>query len=168
MDKTGIRFKFSKRVNPFLTRDNFLFSQKHKKMESVATTPSPKNLPISPFPAVPAKILARVKSSTFSPTRCRTRNARRFHRLLFLHVLVTRGDIPSRSRPKSVPGANCEEQGCSETPDTSTTCRSLVADMNERSGGQPSNEDGLARVPGRPKVDVFSAHAASATGLRER
>ena len=84
------------------------------------------------------------------------RNARGFHRLLFLHVLVLRGDIPSRSWPKSVPGANREEQGRSETTDTSTTCRILVADMNERSGVQPSNEDGLARVPGRPKVDVFS------------
>ena len=82
--------------------------------------------------------------------------------MLFLHVLVTRGDIPSRSGLKSVPGADLEEQGRSETPDTSTTCRSLVADMNKRSGGQPSNEDGLARVPGRPKVDVFFAHAASA------
>ena len=79
-----------------------------------------------------------------------------------LHVFVTRGDIPSQSRPKSVPGADREEQGCSETPNTSTTCRSLVANTNERSGGQPSNEDGLARVPGRHKVDVFFAHAASA------
>ena len=35
--------------------------------------------------------------------------------------------------------------------------------MNERSGAQPSNEDGLARVPGRPKVDVPSACAASAS-----
>ena len=34
--------------------------------------------------------------------------------------------------------------------------------MNKRSGGQLSNEDGLARVPGRPKVNVFFAHAASA------
>ena len=34
--------------------------------------------------------------------------------------------------------------------------------MNERSGAQPSNKDGLARVPGRPKVDVPSARAASA------
>ena len=88
--------------------------------------------------------------------------------MLFLHILVTRGDIPSRSRPKLVLGADLEEQGRSETTDISTTCRSLVADMNERSSGQPSNEDGLARVPGRPKVDVFFAHAASATGLRER
>ena len=137
-------------------------------MASAATTPSPKNLPISPYPAVPSKILARVKSSTFSPTRCRMRNARGFHRLLFLHVLVTRGDIPSRSWPKLVPGADLEEQGHSETPDTSTTCRSLVADMNERFIGQPSNEDGLARVPGRPKVDVFLDWGCRATVLRER
>ena len=34
--------------------------------------------------------------------------------------------------------------------------------MNERSGAQPSNEYGLAHVPGRPKVDVPSARAASA------
>ena len=79
-----------------------------------------------------------------------------------MHILVTRGDIPSRSGLKSVPGADLEEQGRSETPDKSTTCRSLVADMNKRSGCQLSNEDGLARVPGRPKVDVFFAHAASA------
>ena len=35
-----------------------------------------------------------------------------------------------------------------------------VTNMDERPGARPSKEDGRARVPGRPKVDVPPAHAA--------